>query len=72
MSVDNWNKVARELAAGYSNIHFIDLEQLFCSNGNCSMLDHKGNLLYRDPTHFNVRGSFYAAPFVMDQLRKQR
>ena len=36
------------------------------------MLDHKGNLLYRDPTHFNVRGSFYAAPFVMDQLRKQR
>ena len=72
MAVDNWNKVALELAAGYGNIHFIDLEHVFCSKGICSMLDRHGNMLYRDSLHFNVKGSFYSAPFIMSQLRQQR
>ena len=68
--VDNWSKAAHETAAGFKNIHFIDLEQVFCKNGVCSMLDEKGNLLYRDAGHLNIRGSIYAAPFVIDEIRK--
>lgn len=68
--VDNWNKVAHETAAGYKNIHFIDLEQVFCKNGTCSMLDDKGKMLYRDAGHLSIRGSMYAAPFIMNELRK--
>lgn len=67
-AVDNWNKVAHETAAGYKNIHFIDLERLFCPNGICSMLDSKGNLLYRDGDHLNVNGSLFVAPFILDML----
>jgi hypothetical protein len=69
--VDNWNKVAHETAAGFKNIHFIDLGQVFCEKGICSMLDEKGNLLYRDAGHLNIRGSIYAAPFVINELRKK-
>ena len=69
--VDYWNRVAHETSAGYSNIHFIELEDVFCPNGICSMLDRKGNLLYEDRHHLNVRGSIFAAPFIFNQLRKQ-
>ena len=67
---DNWDKVAHQIAAGYKNIHFIDLEHVFCSNGICSMLDSKGNMLYRDGSHLNIKGSIYAAPFIFDKLRE--
>ena len=67
---NNWNKVSRELAAGYKNIHFIDLEHVFCKNGMCSMLDREGNLLYRDQNHLNIKGAIGAAPFIFDQLRR--
>ena len=43
----NWNTVAHEKAAGYKNIHFIDMAEVLCKNGTCSMLDDKGNMLYR-------------------------
>lgn len=68
--VDNWNTISHELAAGYMNIHFIDLEQLFCRDGTCSMLDSKANILYMDFTHLNAKGSIYAAPLLLEQLRK--
>lgn len=68
--VDNWNKVAHELSSDYNNIHFIDLEKVFCPNGQCSMLDDKGNMLYMDGDHLSVKGSIYAAPFLLGQLRK--
>ena len=68
--VDNWNKISREKSLGYKNVHFIDLEKIFCSDGTCSMLDRKGNMLYMDFTHLNTRGSLYAAPFLLEQLRK--
>ena len=67
---DNWDKVSHQIAAGYKNIHFIDLEHVFCSNGICSMLDSKGNMLYRDGSHLNIKGSIYAAPFIFDKLRE--
>ena len=46
------------------------LEHVFCSNGICSMLDSKGNMLYRDGSHLNIKGSIYAAPFIFDKLRE--
>lgn len=69
-SVDNWHKIANETASGYKNIHFIDLAQVFCKNGRCSLIDDKGNMLYRDDNHLNAYGSVYAAPFIMNELRK--
>ena len=68
--IDNWSKIAHETAAGYKNVHFIDLSELFCKNGTCSMLDKKGNMLYRDGDHLNTRGSIYAAPFIFSKLRE--
>ena len=69
-AADNWSKVAHETAAEYKNIRFIDLSEAFCKNGTCSMLDQKGNMLYRDTNHLNTRGSLYAAPFIIRELRK--
>ena len=71
-TVHFWNIVSRKSALGYRNIHFIDMEQIFCRNGTCSMLDDDGHLLYRDGDHLNIRGSFHAAPFVMNELRKHQ
>ena len=68
--IENWSRIAHETAAGYKNIHFIDLAEMFCENGTCSMLDQKGNLLYQDTNHLNIKGSLYVAPFVLDKLRK--
>ena len=67
--IDNWSKIAHETAAGYKNIHFIDLADVFCNNGTCSMLDKKGNMLYGDTNHLNIKGSMYAAPFIINHLR---
>lgn len=69
-ATDNWNKVANQVAVGYKNIHFIDMAQRFCKNAKCSMLDSKGDMLFRDPGHLNIKGSLYAAPFLIEQLRK--
>lgn len=69
-AVDNWNKIAHEAAVGYKNIHFIDLERPFCSNGYCSMLDSKGRFLYMDTGHLNINGSIYVASSIIEQLEK--
>ena len=66
----NWNSVAHKKAAGYKNIHFIDMAEVLCKNGTCSMLDDKGNMLYGDVNHLNIRGSIYAAPFIFSKLRE--
>ncbi|MDY6337127.1 MAG: acyltransferase family protein [Succinivibrionaceae bacterium] len=68
--LDHWNKVSHETATGYKNIHFIDLEKLFCEREVCSMLDSMGKLLYRDHEHLNVSGSLYVAPFIFNELRQ--
>ena len=70
--IDNWNKIASETASGYENVHFIDLERVFCQHGSCSMLDQRGSLLYLDTfNHLNIKGSIYAAPFIFSRLREQ-
>ena len=66
----DWNKIAHETAQGYKNIHFINLEDVFCPGGTCSMIDAHGTMLYRDLGHLNTKGSIYAAPFIFGQLRK--
>ena len=66
---DNWDRISHETAHGFGNIHFINLEKLFCKKGICSMLDQKGNLLYRDSSHLNIKGSIYAAPFIYSRLK---
>ena len=68
-ALENWNRVAHETAAGYKNIHFIDLKKIFCHDESCSMLDGYGNLLYHDGGHLNVKGSLFAAPFIKEELR---
>ena len=68
--VDNWKRLAQEAAIGHTNIHFIDLEEPMCPNGTCSMLGPNGDLLYRDGSHFNVKGSLYVAPFILSRLRQ--
>jgi len=67
---ENWIKTARYAAAGYKNINFIDLEQIFCHNGTCSMLDSESNVLYRDGGHLNINGSIHVAPFIMSMIRQ--
>ena len=69
IQLEHWNKLARELAAGHKNIHFIDLSEAFCKNGTCSMLDDGGNMLYRDGGHLNTKGSIHAAQFILSNLR---
>ena len=69
--IDNWSRIAHETAAGYKNIHFIDLADVLCENGTCSMLDRKGTLIYRDTDHLNIHGSLYVAPFIWDILRRK-
>lgn len=68
----NWSKVAHDTAVNYKNIHFIDMSDAFCHYGFCSMLDRKGNMLYRDTNHLNTKGAIFAAPFIMDKLRYQQ
>ena len=65
-----WSKIAHEYAKGYENIHFIDMNQVFCTNGRCSPLDDKGSLLYMDPQHLSIKGSMYASSFIIKELRK--
>ena len=65
---DNWNKTAMEYANGYRNIHFIDLEHVFCKNDSCSMLDSDGNILFKDEHHLNIKGSLYAAQYIFNKL----
>ena len=70
VTLGNWNKVSHEAAVGYKNVHFINLGEVFCPGGICSMLDGKGKLLYRDGGHLNIKGSIYAAPYVFKKLRE--
>ena len=70
--LDSWRRLSHELAAGYRNIHFIDLEKPLCADGRCSMLDERGSLLYSDDNHLNERGSIHAAPFILEQLQKSQ
>ena len=67
---DTWLKISHETASGYKNVHFIDMAEAFCSDGSCSMIDRNGNMMYRDREHLNVTGSVFAAPFIMEALRK--
>ena len=67
-SRDNWNKVAREVAVGYKNVHFIDLEKAFCSEGKCSLVGTNGKLFSDDGGHLNISGSLHAAPSILHQL----
>ena len=69
-TIDHWAKLSKETATGYKNIHFVDLVHAFCSGGICSMLDHEGDILYRDRGHLNIKGSLYAGPFLMNTLRE--
>ncbi len=69
-TIEHWAKLSLKASAGFKNIHFIDLAEVFCSDGKCSMLDSEGNMLYRDRGHLNVQGSLYAAPYIIRELRK--
>ena len=69
-SIDNWKRLAQDAATGYKNIHFIDLTDVFCPNGTCSMLDKKGDLLYQDPEHLAIKGALYAAPYILSKIRE--
>lgn len=68
--VDYWNKVAHEAAVGYTNVYFLNLQNVFCPAGRCSMLDDDGDLIYMDRGHLNVKGSIKAATFIFDKLRQ--
>ena len=70
MASDNWNSVSLEFAVGYNNIHFIDMAQPFCKHGICSMLDGRGNILYLDENHINIKGAMYASPLIFNELRR--
>ena len=70
IAIENWNKVSHKLAAGYNNIHFINLEESLCRDGSCSMIDSSGNLLYMDNNHLNIKGSLHVAPFIFSKLRQ--
>ena len=64
---DSWNKVMLENSSEFKNVHFIKLEQAFCTDGKCSMLDNKGNMLFSDDHHLNIKGSLFAAPFITER-----
>jgi hypothetical protein len=66
---ENWDKISHEIGSSYNNVHFIDMSDFFCKDGVCSMLDQKGNLLYRDREHLNVNGSLYVSPSIIELLR---
>ncbi len=68
--MDNWKKISHETAEGYNNINFINLEQFFCPDGVCSMLDETGDILYQDREHLNIKGSFHAASFILKHLKQ--
>jgi hypothetical protein len=34
------------------------------------MMDRTGRMMYLDNEHLNVTGSLYAAPFILNALRK--
>ena len=69
---DNWEKVSRETADGYKNVHFIDLKEVFCNkNGICPLLDRNGKLMFLDKrSHLDTAGSIYAAQFIFEKLRE--
>ena len=68
--VDHWSKVAHETAVGYKNVHFINLEQLFCPDGKCSILNDHGELLYLDRGHLNIKGAIKASSFIFSKVRQ--
>lgn len=61
-----YERQARIAAKNYSNVSVIDLKDLFCTNGKCSMAPFGANL-YRDRSHLNYSGSKYAAKFLLEK-----
>lgn len=47
----------KTLADEFSNVFFIEVGSLFCSEQRCSMLDKSNNILFRDTDHLNLLGS---------------
>lgn len=68
--MDYWSRTARETSTGYSNIHFIDLKDVLCTKGSCSLLDDKDRILYQDGQHLNLTGSIYVANFILKKLQE--
>ena len=68
--VDYWSKISHETAKGHQNIHFINLEQVICPHGICSMIDERGDLLFMDRGHLNIVGSLKVASHILSKLRQ--
>ena len=56
-------KLVEREAGKYSNIHVVDLMQVFCQDGICRMTKN-GKMLYGDSQHINRNGAAVAAPLV--------
>lgn len=53
-----YSDVIKAALAAVPEVHYIDLDNVFCSVGKCSMEDGD-HLLYRDMHHLNIDGSLY-------------
>ena len=67
--IEAYSDIAKQVAAKYPNVKFIDLSNVLCRNGICSMIDNKGRLLYRDSDHLNSAGSLFVAPTILKVIR---
>ncbi len=59
-----------EVVNKYPNISVIDSADVFCDENECiAVLD--GKVLYDDPTHLSIYGSFFLSKFIVSKMLKE-
>jgi hypothetical protein len=53
----------------YPKIKVIDLTSVLCDNNYCYIVKDR-LFLYRDENHLSIDGSFYVAPYILDNILK--
>ena len=60
-----------KLLEKYPKIKIIDLRDILCDKDYCYIVKD-GLFLYRDENHLSIEGSFYVAPYILNNLLKQK
>lgn len=66
---DTDREVLTEVAKNYPNVTVIDLEGLFCQGEVCSPKQNS-QIMYREESHLNYKGSNYVAPFIYGKVKE--
>lgn len=61
-------EIVSKIAKRYQDITVLDLSSILCDSKMCRISDDSGDILYRDKAHFNLLGSLYVAPYILESI----